>query len=1338
MLFTHAYEEPGPRSVRVESEQDPAWDDIVEEFQTTDGQLQRHGFQVKLQTSPFDADDFARLLRALKASKRLTRGCFVVPGPVEVQGIGRLSMLKEMCRLASQPGCDPEEIHTPKEGQAWWRFLGTVEKSVAARLILLRRLDVDFAGDEAFVKAAINTRLKLLFREPIGPIAKSLMAFFDGLDHTRVVDAELLEREVLGPFHAQRLPTPLTVRAARARYLAEVRTSVEARVALGGLRTPIRVPLHEVRVRPREQIGPDDGSPRRPLREWLRAPWSERQKEPRLMVLIGEVGSGKTELLAQTAAELAADAEGAEKEPIPLLIDARALVDLGLDQAAQRRWSAATDALKLLMAAQTVSFLVLVDGLDEAGPRGRDALDALRRGLGERLHALVASTRPPRPSLPGAIEAWLPRWSTEEVEEFLVRWEAHDPRAVAALRHPRHRPMLAALCASPLTATLCLVAARENPEALRSRAGVYTEVIERLFDAWARERAPRIDGPRLMFRDVAPVLCRLALEVIRQERSTTRAADLRAALRREMPYDVVAAAEAVELDLGVLIRSGDDYDFAIRGIAEHLAGRELLERGDAAVAEASLEPWAAEACRHAIGWAALTEPGEPRRALRIIELLLRGEEEDDIVCTNNHLRAVLVATRAAADLGAAAAPIAEKLISACDTRLLDETSLWVGDRVADAVRELMHTGAPCWLPLAKLCFSLACDPRQDRAAWYAAQKWDDATAWIEVLHERDPEIRRVAVDRLACGVDDPDVRAWLALMTLDYGHRIGGSAPAVAAGLALRRAQRDEAFTETRHVLIANLEGGAQLTACAAAVALRPDEADPAALAMALRNGVDAFPFPSVIIKDLANTDEGHRELDRVWPTWKEVLAKGPRSPVPLQPCAGDSEPPASESVRARLVRVVAPALPREHLVRRVLDASYTVAPSVLCELAYDYPALVMPLLRPNPVERLRPIYDDAAHALGRAALRHASVRDGLIHLWTSIGPLSSLSDIQATSRQLYPGKALEPLIRRGDAEAAKAYAEWLPNAPDMIMPRTEPDPLAPEILALEPIASAAREITGRVWRHATEGWIANESTGERTFLMDTTAGCILHCLAPVWKDDASLRAGLEAWLLDGDDNRFLAALCALEGLDLPVATLEVVERGLRMQIESHAHEAEVLLRFVLPEVLRFIDRSGLAARFEPLLEQLARSQKTVACHAAALLITLRDDEQGAQLSREVSEGPWPNREFAMIDATLRHRMIALAPEAWARSLEEVIEHSFVPRATLLVPIVDGLPIHLKRRVLRAWARRVDATELPWAWDGSDMNNTARPADRVRQILFDLGFERDLEKTASSETECAI
>jgi hypothetical protein len=109
---------------------------------------------------------------------------------------------------------------------------------------------------------------------------------------------------------------------------------------------------------------------------------------------------------------------------------------------------------------------------------------------------------------------------------------------------------------------------------------------------------------------------------------------------------------------------------------------------------------------------------------------------------------------------------------------------------------------------------------------------------------------------------------------------------------------------------------------------------------------------------------------------------------------------------------------------------------------------------------------------------------------------------------------------------------------------------------------------------------------------------------------------------------------------------------------KAHEHQQEALVMFVLPRVLRFIHRTGLTAGLVPLLKFFTESQTPIACHAAAMLIPVLDEDDAVRMSRAAAERPWLGQEIDWIDAPLLRRMVELAPDAWANALASVLSSS--------------------------------------------------------------------------------
>lgn len=1325
-----AFDVPGPRAVHVESSQDPHWDDLVEVFvDAPDDTLALRGWQIKRQTSAFDKATIEGPIRALHESTRLQRGCFGVLEDVDVKGVGRMRALKSLCERAVQPGADLAALVAILRGQErrWWRFLQHVIKGPDTSVFtLLQRLEVEFLGDEARLEFQASVYLKLLFESPTQDVLNALDVFFATIGDVSIVDVHLLEVLVLHRFAAKRRPTPSTLRTARATYLAHVQQSIDSRRVLNGVE--LDVSLQDVWVPVPQLSGPHDGSVPRPLRAWIDVAASTGCA----LIVFGDVGTGKTELLHRTAAELAASAEAVAATPIPVVVDARALISHGFDQAVRSRWPDVASELDRLLGAGTTRWIVIIDGLDEAEGNGNSAVLLVRSRLAEaRLYAVVGATRPSmRSGIQGALEIWLAPWTPDELDRFLDRWERHDAGAVAALRKALPAGTRATLCDSPLVATLCLVAARQDPSTLRSRAGVYEVVVEMLFEGWARDRARRT-GTSVTWREVAPVLRRIALEVARRERLSIPAEELRRLLRREARDDVKTVRDNLSMHFGVLVHRGDDaYDFAFRGLAEFLAGQQLLEYGDDAVVRAAFERWADETARHAIGCAALEDSD---RAVALLGALLERERDDDIVRSNTNLRPLLVAVRAAADLGTITRPVAQRLADACARRLRDETSVWVGERVAAAVLDLARAGGPCWVALFEQCLDTACHPCRQPALWYEAQSSQEPSYWRALLFMSDREVRCLAIKRLTLWVDHPAVRTDLEWELFDDGSEHGAALPAVAAGWALRQARRDDAFAGTLTRLVERMNMNKPLLALASAVAIRhPDDGvDPALLVAALREARTDYSYPREVLEDLAGGDTGLRALDEGWPGWRDV----PRWPEPTSVKQeyrdvdlSQSEPP-SQYVRRRLSRILTAGVHHVDGERRARLLQGRADGDALFTLAPDCPDLICTLLDRPATSMFPELSPDTMDALGRAAVTYPSLRAQLVRRWDEIstveGPSQWQEALRATLMRNYPGPALERLIERGDADAIRIYGAWfgLFRWPLGLRSRS---PLSPAVLATVRVRDEARWHVDEVLAFASEDRIDNE--GQRTRLSAGAAGSLLHQLSPLWRDDPTVHARLEAWIRDGDRGQFLGALVAFDGLAVSERVHDLVADRVRQQLRSvdEVVAVHMLHYFTLPAVLAFVHRSGMAGKIESELREIVSAGAASACHAAAVLLPLLDEHEANRISQTAAESPWQHSRLDLFDEVIRLRLVEAAPDAWADALEKTIRTSPIPPTVVLLPFFMALPRHLKRRVASTWVSAASPIELPWCYEGYRRDSLSRPADRIRQILFDMGIEGEL------------
>lgn len=142
---------------------------------------------------------------------------------------------------------------------------------------------------------------------------------------------------------------------------------------------------------------------------------------------------------------------------------------------------------------------------------------------------------------------------------------------------------------------------------------------------------------------------------------------------------------------------------------------------------------------------------ELRRALgrafenRETSAVAAAEVHLDIVTCTSHLRAVLVAIRTAGDLEQIDEATIDLLTDAVFRRLIDETSMWVGERVADAVHDWQRARRGSCTRLRDRALEVIRDVRRSPSAWYDARSFDEPDQWLNLLCHREPAVRGVAV-----------------------------------------------------------------------------------------------------------------------------------------------------------------------------------------------------------------------------------------------------------------------------------------------------------------------------------------------------------------------------------------------------------------------------------------------------------------------------------------------------------------------------------------------------------------------------------------------------------------
>ena len=1015
------------------------------------------------------------------------------------------------------------------------------------------------------------------------------------------------------------------------------------------------------------------------------------------IVVLGEAGAGKTELLFQSAEHLAELARTNLTSPVPILVRARDLQG-GFEKAVHDLWPMAGDIGRYVANVEP-GLIVLVDGLDEAGADAVGHIDALTQKLGDRCKALIVSSRPVlRYRDMRAEERWISRWSSDEADGFLNQYAKHFPSAVRALRSIRS-VALTELLGNPLTATFCIMVAERQPDTLRSRAALFEAVVVRLVDEWICGRKMRDVRPS----DLMPGLEMLALEVVQQPGASLSESDLRRAFP---PYQSSTAIEGAEVHLGLLVRGSDGhFDFAFRGLAEHLAGRSLATKQDSDIVNMAQAPWGAEVARHAIGIAARHTR---ERSSTLIEALLPRSIEEDLMLPNRELRALIVAIRSAADLELLSPTALDALLQAAFDALLDEMSVWTGERVADAVAEWVRIRPKQIRPLIQAAIDAIVEPAS-RAAWYASQTSKVSDEWLPLLFQRDLEVRWVATQKLAPFLKQTKVRDWLFGAFYDEGFGPGVQPVAIGAGRTLRRVPRDLRFRRRLPELLHLLEKGHQFQRIGAALALLPGEADPERLAVVLGRALaSGFNVQRDALEAIAGSDAGREALNRACPEWQQKSE--PRRTAFDEPPGAGQEPSCSQPVRDRLLRAIAPALrgAPEALLTKLREVSPVHTSSIACELAEDFPAVVCALLKAAPETSLATYWDPELEKLSRAAARHPAVGDALIDLWNRIE--SSSSDLSAQWKCDYPGRALDGLIRRGNTEAEIIFAKWLGCTNHAIPTRTFGEPLLRNFECRPLIRDAGHAVAQRFLDQITAG--SGNNDGEQVDFVTHTGAEALFRLSSFWRHDLDFRRSVEQWLASGKRGRFQGALWALQEVGLTEQARSRLPESFAAIF--HGADDDPFFWSGLWSALSLIDRLGLSQDLRELIEDLVH-QNCIAAIAIAITLPWHNGAERTSRSMRIARQP---RLLARMPKYLAVRLVEAAPKAWAKVLENAMAgYSDVGS---LLPFMRALSPSLQARVANAWVQV--AAELPWVEDG--LGAYVRPADSVRKVLFDLGLER--------------
>ncbi len=1036
------------------------------------------------------------------------------------------------------------------------------------------------------------------------------------------------------------------------------------------------------------------------LRRMLAAP-------PRkLLAVLGEAGSGKSQLLRRCWSDLAEAALKDSQAAVPFILRAQDLARTSIAEVIPSL--VGHEAARVHR--QTDIRIYLIDGMDEVAPKDQPQVRERLRDLVDDPRAIaVAVTCRPSHRVevpPGAQVLWLEPWSVADAELLMARWERHDAEAVRRLRETPHAGSLAT---SPLILSLALWVAHDEPEALRSRSRVFSRVVEKLALGWPEGRGGELDRLTDQWRTLEPALGALAWNMLSTGVSDIPRAELQGQLRAIGRHRVELWLDQADRQLGLLVRTGTGgYAFLLRPLAEHLAGLHLATRDDAEILATSDQIWGAEVVRHAVGH--LADLGDHARAQRLILALVEGWEEDfqtalglRILVRPMRLRRVLVAARACAEVGEAVASQAKQFAEVFWAYLSEETSVWVGDRMAAAVEEIAAAGGVVWEGLRVDVRQTLYSGRTTPLPWFLGHMPDDPQKLLFFLLHRDDDVVSFVLENIGPNLRTTEGIALL-ITTLvanqDWTH--GGWMPVPS--LQAARLLRSMELGEVKASLATRL-GDGEITSYLSAVVLGPDDADPAQLAWNLREASRRLAWRlRDIVEALAATPAGEVALATTWPDWQTES----KLPEPLRmPHDSEATIPAPTSVvRRRLNRALFACTALNDLERNLVVAwarnSEADSITYLCKMADRAPQVVLNLLRPDsrPLDTEqapRPLVqlpNTAQLALAKFAKTHSGIRETLIAWWRDLAEKQSFWIT-------YPGRALEELARADDEEATNIYAEWLSHLPisGTIWMPTVPDDLArlPQVRAR--LLSASTDLLAN-WPRQGSLWSVDH----------------LAKWWPAWLSSDIPDQLLRHATSDSDDVRF-HALKLLCPLPLPTELLAAIGDAIRQALSRFGLDT-----FYARATILSLKGTPLAAFLAAHLYEVSENTDASTTFAIASALCGQIEPARANDLASRAAASWPQNVDRAVEV-LPRSLYEAAPRAFQDRCRQLLQDgSLLGVEAALAVLKHNHATELRQDDLASALRT--AFSLRVAKMRSPLNTTlkARPLDLLDQLTFDLGL----------------
>lgn len=1284
----------GVRSLSTEDGVD-GWDDIVEVGEDETQGEWRCRAQVKSTELAISRDEMERLLGELASSPDHHR--LVVAPWAEVHGIGRVAGLRALCDRCRSPNVSVPRLLSDLTGleRLWFDEVRRSQPGVddAASVRALARMNVAHDGDREDVWRRTLAILARYFGD--GTVARALL--MEVLSEASTADASVTATWLLDRLEPKcplrDVGQPRGARRVRQILVSQFADALRGVVPLdaldpGGVAWEAGVTLDAVAVPP--SLAANGAA--RSVAEFIRESTLGAATGP--SGVEGPVGCGKSSFLLALAQEFLQT----DRAAVPLL--ARASTS-GLAPVTRFH---DVDVFAQVLRSPFLPKALLVDGLDEV-----DA--ASQRAVREELHRFsrradvqvcVVAARP------WAFQTWpavrryeIEPWTPEDIATFLDRWARFDASSVAAVRACTHA---GDLLRWPFTATLLLRVARELPGTLPNRFELFAEVTALMFVDWAAARIGTRDDAGEWWHEGRGGFEALALRAWASPDGAVTAAEVRAALGGVVGD--ARARRAIEVSdrvIGLLVPlEAGRFRFAYRWVLEYLLGEHVFNtRGSAPSVPARTSE--VEIARHAVSAAAMhmgTAVVEPA-----VEALLDSVALEPGTAGVG-LPALLAAVRICTDAEKVPEALITTLAERVVERLVDETSVWVGDEVLKFIRET-DVRSPLAVAIRGRLIDFASASVCTPAAWLRSNppgELDDLIPWL--MH-RDAEVRAVAVDILPSCTVGEQLEGILLNMLHDAGSPMGVEVPAVRAARALRPLIRARQTGEPPMPYLSELlRSGGQLPTLAAAIAV-PTGFEPAMRIRAMQGAHNLFGSVRDLLDELAASPKLGPLLDTAWPNWRD----GGYTPFPPAVCETEvTAVPLSPGARLRVLRALAPASDEQPalfsglLAKPNLEFHEVLA---ICDAGQRVPDLIVRLLA-RPVQPWTIFPDDAADLIGIAASRRVEVRDALLERWER----ERVASVKVFGS--YPGDALIPLVLTGDSEAEDAYAEWLPRSYlGGFVQRARPDGGAGSRPRVERVA---RKAALDLWEWGKPHLNAKGETEQGH--PNTVGGGLRHWW-PAWLDTPIVE-GLWAWLEGTHAERAGAAADALLAGTLPEPWASRLPSALTGLVQRLMGSDDFIERGVLRSVMKELVGSPVVLGMVDAVRGVAdTSAGELHLVAAAALLPHVHEEEARTLSASASRA-WPPEFF------LRGRvqdllapLVEANPHAWGERAADLARDAGLYAASDIEQLMGVAPRAIAPR-LETVIEDLERTSpmIPWISRSDRRIDVARPADIVQRLRY--------------------